>query len=123
MDKRRLGVFKIRFDDMLYLDDEGNQSPLRVDQWVAFKSRIKMRDRRAIQNLDENDPEADAQLAIALAKCILAWNITDFDAEPDAEGNYPPMPQPSAEAVLDLSDSEVIYMLEKFFEHLEPSKN
>ena len=122
MSKRTLGVFKVRLDDLLYLDSEGEQSPLRAGEWVAFKSRIKMKDRRAIQNLDEDAPD-DTELAKALNKCILAWSLSDMDAEPDAEGNYPPMPKPSVDAILDLSDIEVIHILEKFFEHLEPSKN
>ena len=115
--RRTLGIVKVRFDDVLYLDDAGEWSALRAGEWVGFKRRISMKQRRFLMSsfqADAENPEMENELASALADVIVTWNLSDLDADPSSEGVYPPMEKPSAESIVCLSDREIVHIFEGF---------
>jgi len=117
--KRRNPIKRMLCDHLLYEDEDGEQSALRVGQWIDFKRKQSSRDYRRMMHFaviaegTENEggiaalENEMASLSEFLARKIKAWNWVDLDAEKlDKDGNLPPLKNPPDTDTIDDLDFE-----------------
>jgi len=119
-------------NDLAFVDDAGETHFPRAGEWVRFKRRFKMKLLRVaarLERLNDDDAgvaeveEAFGRLAELLAEQVVDWNWSDLDTEPDEEDNYPPLPPPTVDAMWELSQDELFWILDNMMEETEASKN
>jgi len=144
--KRRRRVFRVVCDALAYIDEDGNEFFPRVGQWVEFKCKTSANDYArmlefgSLETSNDLEELADAipQMVDLVARKLTAWNWTDLDAEPDSDGNFPPLPAIQREILNDDSPSfkktrevmaeldletDLLYLIEMMMESTEAPKN
>lgn len=133
MKKRRKRFLTLSCDTMMYETEGGEQAALRVGQWINVKKKLSQHDYNILMRYSEA-AEADDSHALRvsqeeitdlLARKIVAWNLTDLDADLLLDGEEALLPEPSFE-VLDRDLDFVDDLLEIFILYTEaifPSKN
>jgi len=133
MKKRRKRFLTVPCDSMLYETEDGSQEPLRVGQWFRVKKKLSQNDYNLLMRYSEAADEDDSkglrvsqeEIVDLMARKIVAWNLTDLDADPQKNGDDVPLPAPSFEVLnleLDFID-DVLKMFTLYTEALFPSKN
>lgn len=130
--KRPSPTVKVFADDLVRLDDEGQEYCPREGEWVLLKRRFKMKLLRVAGRLERLGEASDSvaelaeafdELARLLAGQVVAWNWSDLEAEPDAEDNQPLLPLPSAEVLWELEQDELFWLMEKLMAATQAPKN
>lgn len=113
---RRRSTVRVDCGGIMYTTEDGEQAALREGQWVEFKAKVSARSIREILRfgaLEESEDIAEIQAGFAdlvdfLAGRIVAWSWLDID------GDYEPLPPPSAEVLADLDLSDLMDLLELY---------
>lgn len=144
--RRRKSTFRAESDGLAYEDEDGEEFFPRVGQWVDFKRKmsgndyglmasfIELSERVDIAEKSENrDAISEANLEMFraipamldfISGKVVAWNWTDLDREPDSEGNFPLLPEPSREVVGNLDfEIDTTHLIEMLMGSTEPEKN
>lgn len=129
--KRRKRTVRKPCDDLLYEDEDGEQSPLRAGQWVEFRRKQSTNDLAAMIRFAQlADAPADGvieqlpALIEILARNVVAWNWVDLDGEYGEDGELPLLPEPIAEVLADLDfETDLLPLVEMWSEMVEPEKN
>lgn len=130
--RRASPTVKVFADDLVRLDDEGQEYCPREGEWVLLKRRFKMKLLRVAGRLERLSESAESvaelaeafdELATLLAGQAVSWSWSDLEAEPDEEGNLPLLPPPSAEVLWELEQDELFWLMEKLMGATQASKN
>ncbi len=127
--KRRNPIKRMLCDHLLYEDEDGEMSALRVGQWVDFKRKQSSRDYRrmmrfaAIAEMAEDEGgiaalgDELASMSEFIARKIKAWNWTDLDAELNTAGELPLLENPPTTETLDELDFEdTLHLFDMYME-------
>ena len=128
---RRRATVTVTADDLLILDEDGEEFAPRAGEWVKFRRKVPLKLLRAAGAMSaEGAALADQvdgfrDLVDILNSIIVDWNWSDEDAEPGEDGRLPvlPLPRDDPEVLWRLDQDEVMYLVEALMDRVAAAPN